>query len=46
MQAHYWGIKTFYYSLINKQGAKAAKEDAPLEVIDFDDSEDCESCKL
>jgi ribonucleoside-diphosphate reductase alpha chain len=46
MQAHYWGIKTFYYSLINKQGAKAAKEDAPLEVIDFDDVEDCESCKL
>jgi ribonucleoside-diphosphate reductase alpha chain len=46
MQAHHWGIKTFYYSLINKQGAKAAKEDAPLEAIDFDDAEDCESCKL
>jgi ribonucleoside-diphosphate reductase alpha chain len=46
MQAHHWGIKTFYYSLINKQGAKAAKEDALLEVIDFDDVEDCESCKL
>jgi len=46
MQAHHWGIKTFYYSLINKQGAKAAKEDTPLEVIDFDDVEDCESCKL
>jgi ribonucleoside-diphosphate reductase alpha chain len=46
MQAHHWGIKTFYYSLINKQGAKTAKEDAPLEVINFDDAEDCESCKL
>jgi ribonucleoside-diphosphate reductase alpha chain len=46
MQAHHWGIKTFYYSLINKQGAKADKEDAPLEMIDFDDIEDCESCKL
>jgi ribonucleoside-diphosphate reductase alpha chain len=47
MQAHHWGIKTFYYSLINKQGAKAAKEEAaPLEAIDFDDVEDCESCKL
>jgi ribonucleoside-diphosphate reductase alpha chain len=47
MQAHHWGIKTFYYSLINKQGAKAAKEDAaPLDAIDFDDVEDCESCKL
>jgi ribonucleoside-diphosphate reductase alpha chain len=46
MQAHHWGIKTFYYSLINKQGSKADKESAPLEVIDFDDAEDCESCKL
>jgi len=46
MQAHHWGIKTFYYSLINKQGSRADKEDAPLEVIDFDDVEDCESCKL
>ena len=46
MQAHHWGIKTFYYSLINKQGSRADKEDAPLEAIDFDDVEDCESCKL
>jgi ribonucleoside-diphosphate reductase alpha chain len=48
MQAHAWGIKTFYYSLINKHGSKAAAEDAPamLEVIDFDDAEDCEACKL
>jgi ribonucleoside-diphosphate reductase alpha chain len=47
MQAHHWGIKTFYYSLINKQGAKAAKEEAaPLAAVDFDDVEDCESCKL
>ena len=22
MQAHYWGLKTFYYSLINKAGSK------------------------
>jgi hypothetical protein len=43
-----WGIKTFYYSLINKAGSKQ-QEDAPqgpLEVIDFDDEEDCEACKL
>ena len=48
MQAHQWGLKTFYYSLINKQGSKAVAEDAPamLEVIDFDDAEDCEACKL
>jgi len=48
MQAHAWGLKTFYYSLINKQGAKMEAEEAPtmLEPIDFDDQEDCESCKL
>ena len=48
MQAHMWGLKTFYYSLINKQGSKAAVEDAPtiLEPINFDNEEDCEACKL
>jgi len=48
MQAHVWGLKTFYYSLINKQGSKAVAEDAPtmLESINFDDEESCESCKL
>jgi ribonucleoside-diphosphate reductase alpha chain len=48
MQAHMWGLKTFYYSLINKQGSKAVAEDAPtmLEPINFDDEEDCEACKL
>jgi len=48
MQSHYWGLKTFYYSLINKAGSKVVAEDAPamLEPINFDDEEDCESCKL
>jgi len=48
MQSHAWGLKTFYYSLINKQGSKATAEDAPtmLEPINFDNEEDCESCKL
>ena len=48
MQAQLWGLKTFYYSLINKAGSKAVAEDAPtmLEPIDFDDQEDCEACKL
>jgi ribonucleoside-diphosphate reductase alpha chain len=48
MQAHMWGLKTFYYSLVNKQGSKAPDEIAPtmLEPIDFDNEEDCESCKL
>jgi ribonucleoside-diphosphate reductase alpha chain len=49
MQAHIWGIKTFYYSLIEKQGSKMDAEtppNMPLEQIDFDEEEDCESCKL
>jgi ribonucleoside-diphosphate reductase alpha chain len=48
MQAHAWGLKTFYYSLVNKQGSKADAEEAPtmLEPINFDDEEDCEACKL
>jgi ribonucleotide reductase alpha subunit len=38
MQAHYWGLKTFYYSLINKAGSKQQDEEAPaLEIIDFDE---------
>ena len=46
MQSHIWGLKTFYYSLINKQGSKEISEEKPLEVIDFDNEEDCEACKL
>jgi len=54
MQAHMWGIKTFYYSLINKAGSKV--EDLTPEVhyngfhnereIIEDDESDCEACKL
>jgi ribonucleoside-diphosphate reductase alpha chain len=48
MLAHRWGLKTFYYSLINKTGSKGQDEptETKLEAIDFDDQEDCESCKL
>lgn len=49
MQAHLWGLKTMYYSLIDKQGSKMTDEippDMPLEPINFDDEEDCASCKL
>lgn len=48
MLAHMWGIKSFYYSLVNKQGVKVqdSPEDKPLEIIDFDDESSCESCKL
>jgi len=47
MQAHYWGLKTFYYSLINKQGSKQVDEalvDLPHNIEMVDD--DCEACKL
>jgi len=53
MQAHVWGLKTFYYSLINKAGSKAVQEATPevhyngfhneRELIE---DEDCEACKL
>ena len=44
----YWGGKTFYYSLINKKGAKAAAEEIPEQTKQLEeyDEEDCESCKL
>jgi ribonucleoside-diphosphate reductase alpha chain len=51
MLAHHWGIKTFYYSLINKQGAKSREEDAVNDLLEqaaaamFED-DDCEACKL
>jgi len=48
MQSHYWGLKTFYYSLINKQGSKSQDEtvlDLPTGFNDMDE-EDCEACKL
>jgi ribonucleoside-diphosphate reductase alpha chain len=48
MLGHYWGLKTFYYSLISKFGSKADDEPTPkmLEPINYDDEEDCQSCKL
>ena len=48
MLFHKWGGKTFYYSLIDKQGSKSDKSDEVVElpVDDFDDEEDCLACKL
>jgi ribonucleotide reductase alpha subunit len=47
----HWGLKTYYYSLINKMGAKAALKDdnvipftPPIEEEFLE--EDCEACKL
>ena len=48
MLAHKFGLKSIYYSLIEKTGSKGQDEPAntKLEVIDFDDEEGCEACKL
>jgi ribonucleoside-diphosphate reductase alpha chain len=48
MQAHYWGLKTFYYSLINKQGSKVEEVVPTVSIADSNllDEEDCEACKL
>jgi ribonucleoside-diphosphate reductase alpha chain len=48
MLAHQFGLKTFYYSLINKAGAKAVEEKQVVQeqpgAVEMED--DCESCKL
>jgi ribonucleoside-diphosphate reductase alpha chain len=55
MQAHIWGLKTFYYSLINKAGSKMQAEPTPeVHYNGFHNEreaepsieEDCEACKL
>jgi hypothetical protein len=50
MLAHYYGVKTFYYSLINKAGSKAMEEVMQVAQAyvtnDIDDADSCESCKL
>jgi ribonucleoside-diphosphate reductase alpha chain len=53
MQAHMWGLKTFYYSLINKQGSKHEDKTPEVHYNGFhnereliEDDDDCEACKL
>ncbi len=52
MLAYKWGLKTIYYSLINKVGAKAAlQEDNVIPFVSkqelfIEDDADCEACKL
>jgi ribonucleoside-diphosphate reductase alpha chain len=49
MQAHVWGIKTFYYSLINKAGSKANEDLVQTIAQNYVEQEledDCEACKL
>lgn len=46
MLGHHWGLKTFYYSLLEKQGAKEVEVDLPTMVEEFDENEECSACKL
>jgi ribonucleoside-diphosphate reductase alpha chain len=53
MQAHQWGLKTFYYSLINKAGSKSSEaEEIAAQYLsqsigtNLIEEEDCEACKL
>jgi len=53
MLAYKWGLKTVYYSLINKVGAKlsvTATQSLPIltsnPIAIYTDEEDCEACKL
>jgi len=48
MQAQAWGLKTFYYSLINKAGSKAVDEVVAVAqtYVEQELEDDCEACKL
>jgi hypothetical protein len=51
MLAYKWGLKTIYYSLINKVGAKADVTGTITPVVSATpitiyEDEDCEACKL
>jgi ribonucleoside-diphosphate reductase alpha chain len=46
MLAHKWGLKTMYYSLINKSGAKEADAVVSTVLEQFEDEEQCEACVL
>jgi ribonucleoside-diphosphate reductase alpha chain len=48
----HWGIKSFYYSLVDKVGSKASlsESDNVIEAVftqpEYEDEDSCESCKL
>jgi ribonucleoside-diphosphate reductase alpha chain len=49
MLSYKWGLKTIYYSLINKVGAKASIDSnvvATVSTVQEEDEEYCESCVL
>lgn len=44
MLAHFWGLKSLYYSLIDKAGSKS--DDSDLSSAISDEDENCSACKL
>lgn len=49
MLAHHWGLKSLYYSLIDKTGVKAEKEETDISIpmLEIEIQEEfCESCVL
>lgn len=51
MLAHKWGLRTFYYSLMEKQGAKASIKEPESTLLNVSSTQveedaDCEACKL
>jgi ribonucleoside-diphosphate reductase alpha chain len=49
----HWGLKSYYYSLINKTGSKASLEESNnvieavfTQPVQLEDEESCEACKL
>ena len=47
MLGHFWGLKSFYYSLIDKTGSKEEAEvDLPSAIIEEDDDSYCSACTL
>jgi ribonucleoside-diphosphate reductase alpha chain len=46
MLAYHWGLKTMYYSLINKKGSKVNETSTQIKEIKEDEEESCSACKL
>lgn len=45
MLGTYWGLKSFYYSLVDKKGSKAENE--PSQMVEIEDEEEsCTACTL
>lgn len=46
MLAHRWGLKSLYYSLVNKKGSKDSDEASLPTELPTDGDADCAACKL